>query len=309
MAGPQNIMANVSERDVRTAFNSALGIAPEVWRNNCTIVNSKGPDEDHAWVSGLPVPSEFLGEYKFEGLIDHKYTVANKEYTLAFKIDSTSIEDQGEGAIDKRISQAAMYWATFKDFQLAALLEAAGTLLTYDGLALIHATRTIHESGTIDNLETFDAASPDALTAAEFLTVMQIAYAMAGYYKDDHGRAGYNAQAVKDTRAITSPKFLRGAVEGVSSTQIGSASNPWGFGIATVDELPYLTKAEDDVFVHYAGVPDSRALIYQERNAVGIHVLNGPADVAENHGVKVIITQRYRFALGEPRRIVRVRIT
>lgn len=302
-----NIFANITARGTKAAFENAMGKVPQVWRNHVIEVPSDGPDEQHTWLGMLPKPRKFLGEYHFEGLIDFTYNIPNEEYEMSFLIDKTSMEDDRHAQINRRIADAAEVWATFKDEQLKDLLEDNGN--AYDATSFFDDTRTIGKSAAIDNNLTDVVVDVDAPTVAEFLTALKLMLDEMWMYEDDQGRVGYNAAAMGSLRVIIPPKYHRAAVEAMESTLVGGGNdNPWGKELAAVDILPYLTKANDDFFLSATGAT-RKPFIFQERNKLQINILNGADHVAENHGVKVIVTQRYRLQYGEFRRITKMALT
>lgn len=303
-----NIFANITARGTKAVFENALSRVPQVWEKHVTKVDSDGPDEQHAWLGMLPKPRKFLGEYHFEGLLDFTYNIENEEYEMSFLIDKNSMEDDRHGQIPKRFAEAAEVWATYKDEQLKDLLE--GTSATaYDSTAFFDDSRTIGSSAAIDNNLTDDIVDVDAPTAEEMLAAIKLMLDNMWNFEDDQGRVGYNTAAMTELRLIIPPKYHRAAVEAMESTLVGgSDDNPWGRGLAEVDVLPYLTAANDDFFLSAVGAT-RKPFIFQKRNNLQVNILNGADHVAENHGVKVIVSQRYRLQYGEFRRMTKMAFT
>lgn len=303
-----NIFANITARGTKAAFENALGKVPQVWRNHVTEVPSDGPDEQHVWLGMLPKPRQFLGEYHFEGLIDFTYNIENQEYEMSFVIDKVSMEDDRHGLVNRRFAESAEAWATFKDEQLKNLIEDNGN--AYDATAFFADARVIGKSAAIDNnLGDAGPTDPAVPTAPEFLDSIAIALGALWTFQDDQGRTGYNASAMSNLRLIIPPKYQRAAVEAMESTLVGGGNdNPWGKNLAAVDVLPYLTAANNIFFISATGAT-RKPFIYQERTNLQVNILNGADHVAENHGVKVIVTQRYRLQYGEPRRAIKMSLT
>ncbi len=301
-----NIFANITARGTKATFVNALDTVPQVWKNHVIEVPSDGPDEQHTWLGMLPKPRKFLGEYHFEGLLDFTYNIENEEYEMSFLIDKNSMEDDRHGLVNRRFSEAAEVWATFKDEQLKDLLEDNGN--AYDATSFFDDTRTIGKSAAIDNNLTDDVTLPSP-TVAEFLIAIELMLINMWNFQDDQGRVGYNSAAMGSLRLIVPPKFHRAAVEAMESTLIGGGNdNPWGKGLAAIDVLPYLTAANDDFFLSATGAT-RKPFIFQERNKLQVNILNGADHVAVNHGVKVIVSQRYRLQYGEFRRITKMALT
>src|SRR3990170_2774441 len=190
-------------RQVKGWFYETAGAIVPTWKQYATEGSSDGPSEQLWWMGSLPQPYEFAGEYGFQGLLDFTYSIENLEYVLSFLIDLKSIEDNPDGAIPKRITQAATFWEMFKNQQFATLLEAGGTLTGYDGLTFFN---TAHLKGlaTLDNAKTDSGwTSATVVTTAQFLTSFELMKATLLNYGDDQGRGGmFNALASKNLRLL-----------------------------------------------------------------------------------------------------------
>ena len=299
-----NYFANITKKGTLAQFNAAMETAPNVWQDHAQQIPSDTGTETHVWTGTLPEPREFISGRNFGGIRDFTFDIANKTYELSYLINRESMEDDRHGLVNKRTMEAAQVWATFKDKQLATLLEAGDTsTATYDGTALFADTRTIGGSANIDNSLTRAVTASTNLTSAEAGLVMQDAFTALAGFQDDHGRAGYNASSMQQLRVIAHPQYVRGFTEFLESTQLSNSDNPWGKGLAQLDILNYLTAATVTLYVHAVGSP-TRAVVYQERTPLEIEVFNGTQDVALNNGVMVLCRQRYCFAYGEPRRAI-----
>ena len=301
----QNLFANITQRGTRSQFLNAMSESPNVWENYVIKVDSDAPDETHVWLGMTPVPREFVSGRSFQGLRDFTYNVANKEYELSFVIDQNSVEDDKHGLINARISEAATVWATYKDALFATLLQdASGTNQgnAYDGNTFYNATRTIGDSGTIDNIDASTSSTATNPTLAEAKVAFKVARMLFWGYKDDQGRAGYAQKAMSEMRIVCASDYEAILTEMNEAVITAGDSNPfYGGKLTSIDILPYLPANHVESFWALTGDPNRKPFLYQERTPVQVEVFSDSASIADNHGLKVLVRQRFRMLYGEPR--------
>jgi phage major head subunit gpT-like protein len=308
----RNIFHTITQRGVNAAFMEAIGSAPNVWDTHTSKVDSQNASELYTWLGTVPQPRQHLGSRLWQQFNEFSFTVENNSYELSFIIDRDSMADDSLNAAQQRISQVAEVWANYKDVLFQAILAAgASSTDTFSGDAFYKDTHAIGQAtaATLDNLLTYDATDHDAPTSAEVLTTLNNCLVALHRMVDDKDREGFNRQAMTRVRAIIKPEFERAFTEALESTQIGSSSNPWGLGlIEGFDVLSDIAAGTDIYYVNALGSPRG-PFYYQQREPLEIVVLNGTDDVAENHGVKVLAYERFRFAYGDPRRSISQTLT
>ena len=304
-----SILANISARGTKATFVDAMDTAPNVWMTHTQQVDSDAPDERHTWLGMLPVPRELISQRNIQGLRDFTYTVTNKEYEMTFIIDQNTVEDDRHGTINSRITEVAEAYATFKDSQFATLLRLGESSTdTYDGTAFHIGSRTIGASGTIDNTGTTAATAAGVPSITDMKIAMKEIPALMHRYGDDQGRVAYNAVAMSRLVAIIPPEFDQVVTETLNSAFIATSDNPYFKGLMEFEVLPYLTDADNAIYVSALGAT-RKPFLYQERTPLQVEVFNSPQQIAEEHGLKILTRQRYRFGYGEPRRNFRFDFT
>lgn len=304
----RNIFSGITERGIKSTFLEKMTAAPNVYLNHCEVVSSDAPDEKYAWLGALPIPREHQGSRIFEQFNEFSHTVTNLPYELSFIIERDTAADDQIGAIQGRISEVAEAYAHFKDGQFASLLiNGSSATDTFDGTTFYDDTRTIGDSGTIDNSLTTDIADPNSPTTVELLASLQTGLNAMSRFLDDKGRSSFNSAAMGDVRVVIPIEQKRAFTEVLNSTVIiggsGTAgvSNPWGNGLVNFDVLDALTDADNTHYMNAVG-GQRKPFYFQQREPLEVVVLNSTNDVAENHGMKVLLYERYRFAYGDPRR-------
>jgi phage major head subunit gpT-like protein len=309
----RNVFANITTKGTIANFHQALELQPNIWDKHTQKIDSTAGSEQLVWPGFLPNPREFLDGRNLVGIRDFTYTVANKTYELSFLIDRNSMEDDQHNMINMRIQEAAEVWAGFKDSQFATLLingeSATLGIATLDGSAFHLGTRTIGNSGTIDNTETAAISSDNDPTLAQCQTALKSSITKMDRFQDDTGDRPFNASARSQRRLVIPTEYVRRFRETVNAALVGGGdSNPYFENICELDELLYLTDADNAVYLSYTGSA-RMPFIYQERTPLEIVVRNEAGEVAENDGVLVLCRQRYRLGYGDPRRNLRYDFT
>jgi phage major head subunit gpT-like protein len=309
----RNVFANITQKGTESDFHQALELQPNIWENHVMRIDSTAASEQLVWPGFLPEPREFINGRNLVGIRDFTYTVTNKTYELSFMIDRESMEDDQHSMINMRISEGAEVWAGFKDSQFATLLingeSATLGIDTLDSSAFHLATRTIGASGTIDNTDTAAISSDNDPTLAQCQTAIKGIITKMDRFLDDTGDRPFNAGARSQKRLVIPTEYVRRFRETVNAALVGGGdSNPYFENICELDELLYLTDADNAVYMSYVG-STRKPFIYQERTPLEIIVRNEPGEVAENDGVLVLCRQRYRLGYGDPRRNLRYDFT
>ncbi len=298
-------VSNVTKRGTLSQFIEAMATAPNVWQKYCEIIPSDAADEEYVWLGALPVPRVKLDGRNFQTMQDFSFTVTNETHEMSLLFKRESVDDDRHGTIQKRITEAAAAWSTYKDSLFATLVEAgAASTATFDGTEFYTSTRTIGASANIDNLTTSAAATDLDPTSAEILSQLRAIIALMSQYQDDRGRVGFNALAMKPRLScIIQPDYVRGFTEAMNSTLISQSSNPWGMGLVDFDELPYLTAATITFYACAIGAT-RMPFIFQERDKLEVEVFADSREIADNDGLKILTRERFRFGYGDPRRSV-----
>ena len=299
------ILANITARGTRADFVDAMDIAPNVWEKHTKQITSDAPDERYTWLGQLPIPRLFTSQRNIQGVRDFTFTVENNEYEMSFIIDQKTVEDDRHGTVQSRIKEIAEVYATFKDALFATLLtEGESSTETYDGTSFHSGSRTIGQSGTIDNTSTADITTVTAPTVANLKANFKTIIDLMWRYKNDHGQAAYNAKAMMRLAAVIPPEYHQAFTELINSSLISNSDNPWGKGIAEFDVLPSLpaVSGSDAAWFLSAIGAERMPFIFQQRIPLQVEVFNTSQQIAAERGLKVLTRERFRFAYGEPRR-------
>jgi len=300
-------LAAVTTKGLRRELMTKLEAVTEMWRPHCTELDATTEVEPFGWAGAVPQPREMIDGRRIKELRAFTYDIRNKEYELSVLFPRKWFEDDQIGAIKLRIADLADAWRNYKNMLFVYMLEQGGALTAYDGNTFFHDTRTEGDSGAIDNNTTSVAAAASAVpTAAEFTDVMAVIKASMARYKDDQGNL-INVSAMQQMRVISPLDCEANILTALNATEISGTSNVAAKGMAEPDFNPYLTVDATPtmtMFVHAAGHP-MKAMLHQQRKPLEVVIFDEPRWIDANNGVLVTMRERFVFAYGEFRRMVK----
>jgi phage major head subunit gpT-like protein len=296
------VLPNMILKGALAAFWQKMDQIPKVWDKHVMNVTSTTATEKYTWPGMIPIPRVFEDARSIQGFRDFQFDLPNNKYELTLLIKRDDFEDDQNGSIMMRFLELAEVFGTFKDQLFAALLVAGGTdVAPMDGTSFFDDTRTIGDSGTIDNDLTSAAATDTQPTSAEVLSVLNLIQNAFHGFNDDQGRP-FNSLAVTDMRMIIPPVYWQPVTEALNASFISQTDNVFK-GMAQFDVLPYLTGA-DTMYVSALGAT-RKPFIFQERTKLEVIIDTDPAHVAAREGVLVMCRERFRLGYGEVRRCIR----
>lgn len=299
-------LAAVTVKGIRGDLQERVSGAPDWWKKHCKEVKSNAAIEPYGWLGAIPQPREMVDGRRIKEMRAITYNIENKEYELSVLIPRKWVEDDQTGAIQMRINEMGTAWAALKPTLFNYMIEQGGTLLGYDGNTFFDDTREEGASGAIDNNLTSVAAADNAVpTASEFLSQMAVIKAAMSRYLDDEGGLA-NAMAMTKVRVIAPPEAERSVREALHSTLIDNTDNVYGRGLAELDINPFSTASGTTctIYVHAVGEP-IKGMFYQSRLPLEILIYNEPHWIDANNGVLVTLRERFVFAYGQFRRMVK----
>jgi len=294
---------NLTVKGAVAAFHERLAEIPTIWQNHCAQYGSTTSQEQYVFPGFIPKPRLFLDGRQIQGLRDFTYTITNNEYELSLAINRKHWEDDQVGLIASRMREVAEVWGTYKDFLFSELLVNGATAGNngFDGATFYQSTRTIGDSGTIDNTLTSNAAAADNIPdKTEFIADLKLAKTQMRDFNDDTGRP-FNTLAVGDLRVVVPADYESAAFEALNAQFISQTDNVFA-GMAQLDVLDYLT-ADNKMYINAVGA-ERKPFVYQERTPLEVIVLDSPDMIALHDAVLVLTRQRFVFGYGDPRRSI-----
>ncbi len=177
----------VLTKGLQAHFVKAYLAAMAWWPKIATEVPSSSSQEKYGWLGSSPAMREWTDERVPKGLLDHEYTIVNKDWESTIAVDRNAFKDDQLGAVQIRISDLASRARVHPNSLLSTLIIDGESTLCYDGQFFFDTDHVEGESGTQSNDLTYNASDPNAVTQAEFASAFEAAREKLAGFKDDRG--------------------------------------------------------------------------------------------------------------------------
>jgi phage major head subunit gpT-like protein len=263
-----------------------------------TRIPSDTEKGSYNWFGITPPMSEWKDKRKLRGLRPFTYELTNKDWESTLEVQRNAILDDKLGMIPPRIKSlaGAYYRAVIRE--VFSQLDDGATLLAYDGGAMFADTRTIGDSGNIDNLLAGDYSASEA----EIRTGIAVAIeAMAGF-KDDWGEP---LNLIPDTIVCSPYMYLpirQALLPGVAGTV-----RPESEVIKSVIANPYINLNKYDWYV-LCTTEEFKPIVFQDRQAPQFTSLDKATD-QDAFMAKIFyygLDARFVTGYGDPRVAVKM---
>lgn len=283
-------------------FQAAMAV--QTWPNLAIRIPSDTETESYNWFGTVPKMEDVThGSPSLGGLEKYNFSITNKVYKAALEVQRTALEDDKLGMVQPRLRQLGPEAARHPGELIMSLFESNGD--AYDGTAFFANSRTLGDSGTIDNI-----VAATGVTVATFQADLNTARAQMGRFKDDRGRP----MMLRANGIIVPPELYTVAWLALNAN-LGAGKNDMvppasggSFQAAgyTVIENPYLTDTADWYLVNLDGA--ARPFIFQDRLAPSMEGITTPTTESGILLDKFLYTvrARYNVGYGDPRYAVKV---
>jgi phage major head subunit gpT-like protein len=259
-------LGKLLEAGVKTVFFKTYEETPAQYQDLVTVVPSTTQTENYGWLGSLPAMREWTDERVPRGLLEHEFTIVNKDWEVTVAVDRNVLEDDQYGQLKMRIQAMAEEARRHVDQLVFGLLAAGFANGCYDGQSFFSASHAEGDSGTQSNKGT------GALSAATY----GAARAAMMAFKDDRGKV---MGVVPDTLVV--PPGMESSARQILNSDYYPESgfehigNPWK-GSARLIVSPYLADA-NDWFLLATGRA-VRPLILQMRREVTFNALEAGSE-------------------------------
>ena len=126
---------------MRTEFMKAYETADKEYAKLATQIGSSKSSETYPWLGGVPKMHEWKDERIPQGMLEHNFAIANRDFEASIAVDRNAIDDDQYGQIEIRVRELATEAVRFFG-EMAFTLIAQGTGTTgtagtiYDGVTL-----------------------------------------------------------------------------------------------------------------------------------------------------------------------------
>jgi len=265
MAVVSSDISRLLEAGLKTIFFEAYEKTPVYYERIATVVPSTRDREVYAWLGSLPRMREWTDERVPKGLLEHEFTIVNKNWELSIAIDKNALEDDQYGQIKARVAQMGEEAKRHIDEIVFGLLSGGFDLPCYDGKNFFSDEHKEGESPEQSNLGT-DALSVDTFSEARSIMMRLV---------DDRGKP---MGIVPDTLVV--PPELEETARVILASDFyhsgnSTKSNPWK-NSAELIVTPYLSDTNNWFLLCTARAV--KPMILQMRKEVEFSALEGQSE-------------------------------
>jgi len=261
-----------------------------------TVFNSETDKETYNWLGEHPSLEEWKDQRQINGLRNWNYTLTNKQYESTIGIDRNTIEDDKYGMYMPRIQGLASAALRAFNEKIFSHLDDNGN--AYDGTAMFADTRTIGDSGNIDNL----LSGAYSASAAEIRAGLAAAIVAMANFQDDRGKP----MNLEPDAIVCSPTMyipIRDALlPGVAGTV-----RPESDFVKNIIKSPWVDADSLDWYV-LCTTAEVKPLIFQNRKSPTFDSVTNPKDsyVFLNKKFLFGVDARFEVGFGDPRTAVKI---
>lgn len=166
---------NSARRGLQKLFDNAYqGITDLWWQPLVLQVNSTGAEEEYHWLGAIPGLKELLGEIQIKNLLNHQYTIKNKEWEDTIGIKRAAIERDNLGIYDPLIKGMAEAAKGQPGELVASLLVNGFSAKDYTGSNFFAANKKAHAKAKVFSNVGTKKLSADNFTAGRANLVSRV---------------------------------------------------------------------------------------------------------------------------------------
>lgn len=278
----------------------------QAWKEITQEVKSDSISETYEWLGTVPKMEELKGgDFIFDEIGGpYSFTITNLEWQTGFEVARKTFSDDKLGQIKPKIADLALEAARFPGEKIWDLFEDNDD--AFDGTAFFADTRTIGDSGNIDNIATGTGTS-----VSQLQTDLSTVRATVRKFKDDKGRPMDHIINTIVCPAELEQLFFQAlnAVQTPLNQPVVPAGKGERFTASGYQVLvnPYLTDA-NNWYAFASGPGERKPFIYQNREGPEFNGLTDPNSDAGVIRRRFAYTaySRFNVGYGDPRRAIKV---
>jgi phage major head subunit gpT-like protein len=264
---------SILEKGLRAELFAAYEAGAAFWPKLAMRIPSTAPQENYGWLGTPPSLREWTDERVPRGLLDHKFTIVNKDWEATIAVDRNAFEDDQTGQLALRVRELGERAKRHPDELISKLLADGESAACYDGQFFFDTDHSEGDSGGQSNDLTFDVATPSSPTAAEFAGAFKQARKALRDFKDDRGMP-FNLTLPNPVCMV--PTSMEAAAEEALHAKILANNSNALVGAAELMVNPLLSNA--DRFYLFVSGNAIKPLIFQERRGVTAAGLRGDGE-------------------------------
>lgn len=277
---------------LRTEFMKGYNNVPALYTQITTEVPSGKAEEIYGWLGDNPMLREWKDEKMPKTLLEHGFTIKNKDYEATIAVDRNALKDDQYGQIKIRAMNLGMSSKRGYDRELVRLIETGHSTVCYDGQNFFDTDHSEGESGTQSNY----SSSGKALSAT---SIKEIISTMSQYKSDTGEYVGVRPDTIIVPTGLefTAKELLDPTFVSVTTDPSKAALK----GLLKVIVSPYLANAGTVANSAYYVCDLSGAVkpfIFQNREAMKFVALDKDTDIESFMRKTHYYSAEARFAFG-----------
>jgi len=144
---------------LRTEFMKGVKTVKTVYDQLTTEIPSTKSEEIYDWLGSTPRLREWKDERQAKAILEHGFTLKNKDYEATISVNKNALDDDQYGQIKIRVNGMGVSAKKGYDEFFVTALEAGTTTLGYDGQYFFDTDHSEGASGTQANYATSTALS------------------------------------------------------------------------------------------------------------------------------------------------------
>ncbi len=301
-------MTSAMRTNVKAIFLQALGeLAAKApfndWQKIATVMPSDSNKEEYDWLGASPPMSEWIDKRKLRGLRPYALTLTNQDWEATLEISRNAFNDNKLGQIPARVrGLTRSYLKSILKNVFQKLNGGATDTATFDGSYFFYATRSIADSGTINNI----AAGAYAAAESNIRTGFNVALALMMNYCDDWGEP----MGLMPDTVICAPVMYQLLRKALLMPAISGSIPAEAEFVKRIVVSPWLTSgttAGHDWYVACT-TEEVKPIIFQERQKPEVTNLDKPDD-HDNFMAKILyygVDARFTVGFADPRTCIQV---
>ena len=246
----------------QTIYNRAFAGTKPLYERIATIVPSQTREEDYRWLGRLPRMREWVGDRVVQNLMQHSYTIRNRDFELTVGVDRNDIEDDTLGTYSPLFEAMGQAAALHPDDLIFELLMLGFNSICYDGRPFFDQA---HPTGD-------QIAQSNAGTAPLSSEAYNAAYAAMQAFYDEHGVP----LGIQPGLLVVPPQLRATALEITKAEKVDGTTNV-NRDSAEVLVVPRLAAMPKAWFLLDVNKP-VKPLIFQRRKAPQFVTKDAPTD-------------------------------
>lgn len=207
----------------KAAFQRGLGQAQPQWTQIATTVPSSTREEKYGWLGKLPGMREWLGDRVVQNLMQHDYSIKNKDWELTVGVERNDIEDDQFGIYAPMFEEIGRATIAHPDQLVFELLAAGFATACYDGQYFFDTDHpALDAAGAVTSVANTDGGAGTAWY------LMDLSRTLKPIIYQERKKPQFQAMDRADDENVFSKKQFRYGVDSRSNVGYGFWQFAWG---------------------------------------------------------------------------------